>query len=189
MSPHLFDFHPTPLAGLYEIERKPLQDPRGFFSRFFCSEEFKQVGFEEPILQINHSLTRKSGTVRGMHYQNYPHAETKIVSCIQGEVADVVVDIRQGSPTFLQWHMVRLSSENKVSLLIPKGFAHGFQTVTDDCQLLYLHTARYNPESEAAVHVNDPLLNIQWPLRVTEISTRDRKHPMLDASFDGVCTG
>ena len=185
MSRH-FDFIETPIAGLHRIDRKLITDNRGFFSRFFCADEFKQIGLEQPIAQMNHTLTRQKGSIRGMHFHYQPHAETKIVSCIQGEVFDVAVDIRKNSPTFLQWHAELLSAENKSSLYIPAGFAHGFQALTDDCELIYLHTGFYTPDKEGALNTLDSMLAIDWPFEVAEISDRDRNHPMLDSQFEGV---
>jgi dTDP-4-dehydrorhamnose 3,5-epimerase len=181
-----FSFLETPLAGLYAVERSVIEDKRGFFSRFFCADEFKEIGLSKPIAQMNHTLTKQKGAVRGMHLQRPPHTETKVVTCIQGEVFDVAVDVRKDSPTFLRWHSEVLSSENQKSLYIPDGFAHGFQAMTDDCQLLYMHSEFYSPESEAALNVLDPRLGIEWPLEITEMSDRDRKHPMLDANYEGV---
>lgn len=140
----------------------------------------------KPIQQINHTLTKKAGAVRGMHFQHQPSAEIKIVSCLKGRVLDVAVDLRAGSPTLLQWFAVELSDENKKSLFIPEGFAHGFQTLTEDCELLYLHTANYSAQHESALNPLDPLLSIKWPLGITEISARDQTHPMLDSGFTGI---
>ena len=181
-----FDFIPAPLAGLMLLQRKAIEDERGFLSRFYCAEEFAAAGIGKPIAQINHTLTRKKGTVRGLHFQRPPHAETKLVSCLKGEIFDVAVDLRKGSPTFLQWHGVRLSAANLKSLLIPEGFAHGFQTLTGDCELIYLHTAAYHPESEGALNVADPLLNISWPLPIADLSERDRGHPFITGEYRGI---
>ena len=181
-----FNFIGMPLVGLFRVERKVLTDSRGFFSRFFCADEFGEIGFNKTIVQMNHTLTKQKGAIRGMHFQYPPHTETKIVSCLQGKVMDIVVDIRKGSPTFLQWHAEILSAENKYSLYIPDGFAHGFQTLTEDCELFYLHSASYKPDTEGALNVFDPLLSIEWPLEVTEISERDRHHPFLDSEFEGI---
>lgn len=181
-----FDFVPTPIDGLIVVRRQRLEDHRGFFSRFYCADEFAKVGVAKPIAQINHTFTRSRGAVRGMHFQRPPHAETKLVSCLQGEVFDVAIDLRKHSPTYLQWHSTILSAKNQNSLLIPDGFAHGFQTLTEDCELLYLHTAAHNPSAEDALNANDPMLNINWPLNVTEMSDRDRTHPLLTAEFEGI---
>lgn len=174
------------LVGIKLIERQRLGDSRGFLSRLFCAEELAPAGWHKPIAQINHTYTQKKGTVRGMHYQQPPHAEMKLVTCIQGEVWDVVVDLRAGSPTFLHWHAETLSADNYRALLIPEGFAHGFQTLSDDVQLLYCHTAAYSPEAEGALNAQDPHLAIKWPIAITELSIRDAKHPLVDTKFEGV---
>ncbi len=181
-----FDFVPTPIAGLVLVERQRLEDSRGFLSRFYCAEEFKSSGVHQPISQINHTLTRRKGTVRGMHFQLPPHAETKLVSCLHGSVIDIAVDLRKNSPTFLKWHGEVLSATNQCSLLIPEGFAHGYQTMTDDCELIYFHTAAYEPAAEGALNATDPRLAIAWPKEITEMSDRDRAHPMLGADFQGI---
>ena len=181
-----FNMMETRLAGLYRVDRKPIADHRGFFSRFFCAGEFKEIGLTKPITQMNHTLTRQKGAIRGMHYQIPPCTETRIVTCIQGDVFDVVVDIRSGSPTFLQWHGERLSAETPSSLYVPEGFAHGFQTMTKDCQMLYLHSGFYAPDSEAALNALDPLLAIDWPLEVVEMSDRDRGYGLLTSQFKGI---
>lgn len=168
-----------PLVDLKLIERKRIGDMRGFLSRIFCFDELADAGWKKPIVQINLTQTSIRGTVRGMHYQNKPYAEMKLVSCTRGEVWDVAVDIRKNSPTFLQWHGQTLSAENGHALLIPEGFAHGFQTLTDDCELLYLHSAPYSPQAEAGLRFDDPRLGIVWPLATTNISIRDQKHPLI----------
>ncbi|WP_374088711.1 dTDP-4-dehydrorhamnose 3,5-epimerase [Methylomicrobium lacus] len=181
-----FDFFPTPLPGLTLVQRKPIEDSRGFFSRFFCAEDFGRVGLTRPIAQMNHSLTHLKGSVRGMHFQYPPFAEDKFVSCVRGSIFDVAVDLRKESPTFLHWHGEILSADNQRSLLIPAGFAHGFQTLARDCELLYLHTMPYAHDCEGALHALDPLLEIAWPLPIAEISERDRTHPMLNSQFEGL---
>jgi len=175
-----------PAAGLKRITRQRLGDERGFLARLFCSEELAVAGWRRPIAQINHTYTAKRGTLRGMHYQRPPHAEMKLVSCIRGEVFDVAVDLRAGSPTFLQWHAETLSADNGRALLIPEGFAHGFQTLSDDCEMLYLHTAAHTPDAEGGLRVDDPRLGITWPLPVAEMSARDRAHPLLTPRFAGM---
>jgi dTDP-4-dehydrorhamnose 3,5-epimerase len=185
MSPR-FELIPTPLAGLTLIQRKPITYERGLFERFFCQKELQEAGLAKPIVQINRSLTRKKGTVRGMHFQHPPHAETKIVSCLRGEVFDVAVDIRSDSPTFLRWHGVVLSANNNRSLLIPEGFALGFQALSDDCELVYLHTAAHAPHAEGGLSPSDSRIGIKWPLPVAQISDRDRMHPLLGDDFMGI---
>ena len=176
----------TSIATLKVVERKQLGDARGFLSRLFCAEELLAVGWRKPISQINHTLTREQGTVRGMHFQYPPHAEMKLVACLRGEIWDVAVDARVGSPTFLQWHAEILSPQNSRAMLIPEGFAHGFQSLTDHCELIYFHSAAYAPDSECALNAVDPQLRISWPLAITEQSVRDKKHPMLTGEFKGI---
>lgn len=174
------------LVGLKLIERQHLSDNRGFLSRLFCGDELAKAGWHKPIAQINHTFTAKRGSVRGMHYQQPPHSEMKLITCIQGEVWDVAVDLRANSPTFMHWHGEILSLKNKRAMLIPEGFSHGFQTLSDDVQLLYCHSVAYNPEAEVALNVQDPCLAIKWPIEITEISIRDAKVPMIDSKFEGV---
>lgn len=171
--------HPTPLAGLFEVQRHPLGDSRGFFARLFCAHELADAGWHTPIAQINHTHTARRGTVRGMHWQRPPHAEMKLVTCIRGEVWDVAVDVRPESPTHLHWHAARLSAANGRALLIPPGFAHGFQALSDDAELVYCHSHPHAPEAEAGLHPHDPRLAIPWPLPVVELSARDQSHPLL----------
>jgi dTDP-4-dehydrorhamnose 3,5-epimerase len=174
------------LPGLKRVERQRLGDARGFLARLFCAEELANIGWNQPIVQINHSYTARRSTVRGMHFQLPPHAEMKLVSCIRGEVWDVAVDVRAGSKTFLHWRAEPLSEDNRRALLIPQGFAHGFQALTDDVELLYCHSAAYNAESEKALNATDPRLAIAWPLPITEFSARDAQHAMLSDRFAGV---
>ena len=176
----------TPIQGLTVIERKPMGDERGRLVRLFCSEELSDLFAGRGIAQINHTHTGKSGTVRGMHYQHPPHAEMKMVMCLRGEVFDVAVDLRTGSPTFLRWHAEVLRPDNHKALLIPEGFAHGFQALTDGCELLYFHTAGYDPAAEGGLHPQDPALAIYWPKSVSGLSPRDAAHPLLDGGFRGL---
>jgi dTDP-4-dehydrorhamnose 3,5-epimerase len=175
-----------PLQGLKRVERQRLGDSRGFLTRLFCAKELAQAGWVDPIAQINHTLTQKRGSVRGMHYQTPPHAEMKLVTCLRGEVWDVAVDLRAGSPTFLHWHAERLSADNANALLIPHGFAHGFQALTDNVELLYCHSAAYNADAEAGLHPEDKRLAITWPLSIEEMSARDAAHPPLPLESEGV---
>jgi dTDP-4-dehydrorhamnose 3,5-epimerase len=181
-----FDFTHTPLSGLILVQRKAMEDHRGFLSRFYCADEFREIGITKPIAQINHTLTRQRGAVRGLHFQHPPHAEEKLVSCLKGEILDVAIDLRHDSPTFLQWHGEILSATNRRSLLIPGGFAHGFQALTENCELIYLHTAAYHPEAEGALNIADPRLNIAWPLPINDISDRDRGHPFIGQEYQGI---
>jgi dTDP-4-dehydrorhamnose 3,5-epimerase len=175
-----------PLPGLKRVERQRVGDERGNFSRLFCADELRAVGWTRPVAQINHSSTARKGTVRGLHFQHPPHAEMKLVSCIRGEVYDVAVDIRAGSKTFLRWHGERLSASNNRALLIPEGFAHGFQALSDDAELVYCHSVPYAAAAEAGLNPQDPKLDIHWPLPVAGLSARDTRQPLLDVSFAGV---
>lgn len=168
------------------IKRENLGDERGFLSRLFCADELCIAGWRKPIAQINQTLTTKMGTLRGMHYQQAPDAEVKLVSSLKGAVWDVAVDLRAGSSTFLQWHAEKLSADNLHAMLIPEGFAHGFQALTNDAELLYLHSAPYKPEAEAGLNPQDPSLAIPWPLEISEISHRDATHPFVKSDFKGV---
>lgn len=181
-----FDIIPTPISNLQVLQRKPIGDSRGYLERMFCSEELKRLMPEQSIAQINHTRTEIRGTVRGMHYQRPPHSEIKFVSCLRGKVFDVAVDLRHHSPTFLHWHAEELSADNHKTLVIPEGFAHGFQTLTDDCEMLYFHSAAYQPGAEAGLHSQDPRLGILWPLQVVGLSPRDAEHPFLNDSYTGV---
>ena len=181
-----FTLRDTLLPGLTVIIRKPIGDERGFLERLFCAHELARVGWGKPIIQVNRTLTQKRGTVRGMHFQKSPHAEMKLVSCLRGVVWDVAVDLRAGSPTFLKWHAEELSADNYQAMVIPEGFAHGFQTMTDNCELLYFHSAAYAADSEGAVNAIDPKLGIHWPQAITEQSTRDKAHVMLADDFQGL---
>lgn len=181
-----FTIFDLPLTGLKCIERHPVGDHRGALTRLFCTEELAAAGWVKPIAQINHTLTAKQGSVRGLHFQRPPHAEMKLVSCIRGVVWDVAVDLRTDSPTFLRWHAERLSAENGCALLIPEGFAHGFQALTDDVELLYCHSEAYAANAESGLNPIDPGLNIDWPLPIVELSARDRGHALIDPDFRGV---
>jgi dTDP-4-dehydrorhamnose 3,5-epimerase len=181
-----FTITPTPLRGLLQLERHVLGDARGFLSRLFCADELAAAGWDGPVAQVNHTSTVKCGVVRGMHFQHPPHAEIKLVTCVRGRVWDVAVDLRAGSPTLLQWYAIELSASNHRSLLIPKGFAHGFQTLTEDCEMLYLHSTPYMAQAESGLRAEDPLLAIKWPAPIAELSQRDAQHPLLNAQFKGL---
>ncbi|MFC4298654.1 dTDP-4-dehydrorhamnose 3,5-epimerase family protein [Castellaniella hirudinis] len=176
----------TGIQDLRVIERRRLGDERGFLSRLFCAEELASAGWDQPVVQINHTWTQARGTVRGMHFQHPPHAEMKLVTCLRGRVWDVGLDLRAGSPTFLHWRAVELSADNGRALLIPQGFAHGFQTLTDDCELLYLHSAPYAAQAEGGLSATDPTLGIEWPLPIALQSARDLRHPAVTEEFTGL---
>jgi dTDP-4-dehydrorhamnose 3,5-epimerase len=179
-------FIETPLAGAYIIEIEPFLDERGLFARIFCQNEFATIGFYKPIVQINHSVTRQRGAIRGLHYQLPPGCETKIIRCIQGAVFDVMVDIRKSSSTYLQWHSVELSRDNMRMAFIPEGFAHGFQTLTDNAELIYHHSAFYNSEYEGGLRFDDPVLAIEWPVPVGPISLKDQRYQIIGNKFGGI---
>lgn len=176
-----FEIAETPLAGLVLLTRKRMGDHRGWLERLFCAEELKEAGWVWPVAQLNRTLTAKRGTVRGMHFQHPPHEEAKLVSCLRGEVFDVAVDLRPESPAFGRWHGAYLSGENAASLLIPPGFAHGFQTMTEDVEMFYIHSAPYAPGAEDGVRADDPAIGIEWPLAIAERSDRDKGFRDFDA--------
>lgn len=177
---------PLYLTGAWLIEAETFQDQRGTFVRFFCQNEFDKIHKGKPIEQINYSRTVPKGAVRGLHFQRPPKTETRLVRCLRGSVFDVIVDLRSGSETFLQWHGEILSGKNMKMLYVPDGFAHGFQALEENVEMLYLHTGFYDPEYEGGVRYDDPRLRVQWPLSIAEISDRDRSHPLLTAEFEGL---
>jgi len=181
-----FEFKETEIYGLWVAERKPFEDERGSFSRMFCAEEFHEIGLNKPIVQINHSMTKIKGTVRGMHMQLPPHAEAKIVSCPKGSVFDVAVDLRRGSKTFLSWHGELLSPENKKMVIVPEGFAHGFQALTSDCEFIYFVTEPYTPTAERGINAQDKRIGINWPLEITCLSEKDKKNMFISDDYEGV---
>lgn len=176
---------PTRLPGLVLVDTTPFVDHRGDFSRFFCERELAPLIGERRIVQINHSTTSAPGTVRGLHFQRTPDAEMKLVRCIHGRVWDVAVDLRADSPTFLQWHAEELGASNRRMLVVPEGFAHGFQALEPGSEILYLVTAAYNPASESGLRFDDPRLAISWPLPTAQVSGRDGEWPLIDSSFAG----
>ncbi|HVL08348.1 MAG TPA: dTDP-4-dehydrorhamnose 3,5-epimerase family protein [Burkholderiaceae bacterium] len=176
----------TPIQGLKVVTAHRLGDTRGHFSRLFCAEELLTAGWTGPIVQANLTYTRQRGTVRGLHFQHPPDAEIKLVRCLRGAVWDVVVDLRRRSSTFLRWHATELSADNQASFLIPQGCAHGFQTLSDEVEMLYMHSAPYAPASEDGVSTADPLVGISWPLPIADMSDRDRALPLLSKSFEGI---
>ena len=171
----------TPLAleGVFLIAPEPIGDTRGFFARTFCAETFAAQGFATHFVQANLSFTAAAGTVRGLHCQRPPHAEAKIVRCTRGRVFDVAVDLRTSSPSYGRAVSAELSAENRHALYIPEGFAHGFQTLSDDCEMHYLHSAAHAPGFEAGIAHDDPDIGLPWPLPVSIVSERDRALPRL----------
>lgn len=178
--------HPTPIADLVVAESKAFKDERGAFARLFCEQALSCFLGGRKIMQINHSCTKTVGAVRGLHFQHAPHAEMKLVRCLKGRVWDVAVDLRPQSPSYKHWYAQELSSQNSLMMVIPEGFAHGFQVFEAGSELLYLHTAFFKPDAEGGVRYDEPELGIAWPLPVTDISARDSSHTYLDASFRGI---
>jgi dTDP-4-dehydrorhamnose 3,5-epimerase len=175
------------ISGAYLLKPELIEDERGHFFRGFCQKELKSKGIQlDAFVQVNRSFNKKKGTFRGLHFQRPPFAEEKVITCLSGAVADVIVDLRKDSLTFLYHEIVDLSSANKISLLVPKGCAHGFITLTDNTELLYMHTNYYVPNSESACSVMDPSLKITLPVTIEEISERDQSHIFLDRNFKGI---
>ncbi len=174
------------IKDMYVIEPQPFQDDRGSFSRVFCENELKEIGLTKRIVQINNSATTKKGAIRGMHFQFPPKAEIKIVKCIKGAILDVGIDLRKNSSTFLQWHGEILSADNMKMLVIPEGFAHGFQALEENIEMIYFVTEFYTPQYEGGVRYNDPKIEIEWPLEVTDISKKDNEWSYLDENFKGI---
>jgi dTDP-4-dehydrorhamnose 3,5-epimerase len=178
--------HDTPFNGVYTIETNAFRDDRGAFARWFCDKELESILDGQHIVNVNFSKTVNKGSIRGMHFQYPPHTETKIIRCIRGKILDVIVDIRKGSPTFLQHLSFELSEDNMMMLYIPKGFAHGFQSIEDDSEIMYLVTEYYSAESESGLNPMDPSLGIKWPLLIASISDKDRNRELLNDSFKGI---
>ena len=180
--------HDTPLPGLRLVESTVRTDHRGRFERAYCERELSGLSPNLRVVQANLSTTLGLGSLRGLHYQAAPALEAKLVRCLRGRVYDVAVDLRAGSPTFLKWHGVELSEDAPLALFIPEGFAHGFQVLSEQAQLLYFHTAAWSADCEGGLRHDDPMLAIRWPLSAAAISDRDRHHPLLDAGFSGIPT-
>jgi dTDP-4-dehydrorhamnose 3,5-epimerase len=180
------NIEPTPLAGLCEIRLAPHVDDRGRFTRLFCDQELAAIRPGLRFPQINLSVTRQKGTVRGLHFQRPPAEEAKLIRCLRGRVFDVAVDLRCNSPDFLRWHAVELTEDNERAVFIPEGFAHGFQALTDDAQLLYMHTMPWTPECESGLRHDDPRLGITWPLPVRNLSARDMTYGLIVPGFSGI---
>ena len=176
-------FRKTPVKGAFVIELEPHTDNRGFFARVICARELTINGLKMPIVQENLSFNRKKGTVRGLHYSVPPAAEAKLVRCIKGKIFDVIVDIRRNSPTFLRQFAIELTETNRKALYIPEMVAHGFQTLTDDVEVYYHMSEFYLPEVQRGLYYDDPMLNIDWPLPVSEISEKDLQLQLLSDQF------
>lgn len=179
-------FLPTPLSGAFTIELEKRGDDRGFFARYFCEDEFAKAGLETRFKQINTSLSARAGTLRGMHYQLPPSAEVKVVRCVRGSLWDVIVDLRPQSPSFGKWFGAELNAENRTMMYVPRGFAHGFVTLTDDAEAIYLVSDSYDPKSERGMRYDDPWHGIVWPREPVDISDKDRNWPLFDKEFHGI---
>ena len=173
-------FTPTPLADAFVVGLEPHADERGCFARAFCAKEFAEQGLVTEYVQANLSTNTQAGTVRGMHYQRHPHAEVKLVRCVVGIIYDVIVDLRQDSPTYLQWFGAELSQENGLMMYVPQGFAHGYQALTAGATAHYMVSAYYAPDAEGGLRYDDPALNINWPIPVTDVSPKDARWPLVD---------
>ena len=176
----------TPLLNLFVLELEPFEDKRGRFVRIFCRKELRKAGFDKAIAQVNCSLTKGKGVLRGMHFQYPPKAEMKIVRCLRGAIFDVSIDLRRNSPTFLQWHGEILSENNMKMMCVPEGFAHGFQTLELNSELLYMHTDFYSSEHEGGIRYDDQRVGINWPFKVSAVSDRDKNHALLSQNFQGI---
>ena len=176
----------TPISNLVVVESLQNIDNRGSFERLYCEGELADIIGSRRILQINLSRTLTMGTIRGLHFQRPPNAEMKLVRCLKGKVWDIAVDLRHDSPTFLQWHAEELTPTNSLMMVIPEGFAHGFQTLENESEIIYLHTSFYSPQSESGLRYNDPRLSINWPIKENNLSDRDASYPMINLDYLGV---
>ncbi len=175
------------ISGAAVVDAEPFIDSRGIFSRWFCEKELESLLGSRQIVNVNFSRTEKEGAIRGMHFQYPPKAEMKLIRCLNGKVFDVMVDLRKDSPTFLQWYGEILTPENMKMVVIPEGVAHGFQTLEEQSEMLYLHTEFYSKEHDSGIRYDDPVIGIKWPIPVVEISEKDQAYPLLDAAFEGIC--
>lgn len=180
------DLRETAIAGAITVRSYPFQDERGRFARLFDGKILAPISQGRPIVQVNQSMTRNVGAVRGLHFQRAPHLECKWVRCVKGRVFDVAVDLRRGSPTFLQHAAVELSAAEANMFFIPEGCAHGFQVLEPESELIYLHSAPYAPDAEGGLRWDDPVIAIHWPLPALDISTRDLSHPLISNDFEGI---
>ena len=180
-----FKFIKTSIPDVKVCISQPIKDERGYLDRVYCQHEFRKIT-RSSIKQINRTFTKKVGTIRGFHYQKKPYSEIKIIKCVKGKIFDVALDIRKNSSTFLKYHAEIISAENNKIILIPEGFAHGFQTLTENCELIYFHTQFYNKKSESGINLLDSKINIKWPKKISFISQRDKNFSLIKANFDGI---
>jgi dTDP-4-dehydrorhamnose 3,5-epimerase len=181
-----FNIRNTSLPGLHLIDRRPIKDDRGMLERIYCQDTIGELSNGKVIRQITKTLTVKKGTVRGLHFQKPPYAETKIITCLKGKIWDVAVDLRKNSATFLNYFAVELSENQHSSLLVPEGFAHGFQSLTNDCEIIYFNTSNHNPDAEGGINALDPKLSIHWPLEISLRSVKDANSPFIEKNFNGL---
>lgn len=178
---------PLRLQGTYLVETNPFEDARGIFARFFCQKEMEKLLQGKQIVNVNYSKNYRKGAIRGLHFQLPPYSELKMPRCIKGKVLDLFVDVRKHSPTFLEWDAVELSEQNMRMVVVPEGFAHGFQSLEDDSELMYLSTQFFSGEYERALNIKDPRLSIELPMDISDISERDSNHPFInDSNFKGI---
>jgi dTDP-4-dehydrorhamnose 3,5-epimerase len=166
-------FREAPINGVFLVDLEPQSDERGFFARYFCERKFSEHGLNTKWVQINNSMSREVGTLRGLHFQSPPHSEVKLVRCLRGAIWDVVVDLREGSETFGRWFSATLSAENRTMIYVSQGFAHGFVSLEPDSEILYLVSEYYTPESESTLIWNDSDVGIQWPIKPKVLSDKD----------------
>jgi dTDP-4-dehydrorhamnose 3,5-epimerase len=178
-------FEETQLKGAYIVSLQLLQDQRGAFARTYCKKEFAEIGHNKEFVQINQSYNTTKGTIRGMHFQLPPYQEIKLIRCIKGAVLDVIVDLRKNSKTFLHYFAVELSAENRKAIYVPENFAHGFQTLEDNSELIYQHTEYYTAQADAGIRFDDPALNISWTLPPVMVSEKDMHYSLIDSEFKG----
>lgn len=172
-------FRKTKIKGVYIIQIEPKKDKRGDFRRIFCQEELARIGIKFNMRQINQSFNRKRGTLRGMHFQKEPKTEQRIIQCLRGRIYDAAVDLRKGSPTRGQWLAVELSGKNKKMLYVPEGLAHGFQTLTNDCEIQYFMSEFYSSKRSWGIRWNDPFFKIKWPIKNPVLSRKDKNWPLI----------
>ncbi|RDE06291.1 dTDP-4-dehydrorhamnose 3,5-epimerase [Sphingomonas aracearum] len=178
------EFEQTRLTDAFVIRPVERRDERGFFARTMCLDEMAGAGIDVRFVQQNMSVSNRLGTIRGMHFQQAPFQEAKLIRCLRGAIVDIIVDLRPDSPSYMQWQAFVLDDDNRQGLFVPPGFAHGFQTLTDDVEVTYLVSAPYSPAHEAGLRFDDPALEIDWPLPPSAVSDKDRAWPLLSERLD-----
>ena len=178
----MLSFENSPIEDLYIVNIKPFSDIRGEFSRLFCEKGFKEIGLNKKIVNVNYSKTLNKGDVRGMHYQESPYSETKIIKCINGIIYDVAIDMRENSKTYLHYFGIELSEDNNKMLYVPEGFAHGYQALTDNAEIVYFNTQFYSPNHEKGVNILDPMIDIKWPISIGNQSDKDKNIKFINSN-------